>query len=521
MMRSLFSGISGLRNHQTRMDVIGNNIANVNTVGYKSSRVIFQDIFSQNIAAGMANTGAAGAGAGGQGGTNPIQVGLGISLASIDVIHTRSAFQRTDRPTDMMINGEGFFIVRGPDGDFFTRAGNFSIDDEGFLVTAQGFFVMGYSVQTEMGVVENGRDEVPGWPNTTELDRWISLAAGDPTATPPEPVTLPGTNIPATAVIPTQTIRVPAQAGPPPVPAVMEDTIIPAGFFNTGDIIPAGAFRVNGQAWPQNDLTVRAGDPPMPSRAMQLHEPLPMRRNPGINSLVRPMQAVPPTFGLIPTGDVDTTTLQPIRVLRPDMPLIPTPLGMETLDQMRWAQVMDTGTPPMPIPGQYELDFDLMARYALGEDDADGNRIPIPPEDDLIIPGGLSPMEFFFANNFDTGDLQLPNFGVANNGDVTVLSGGRNVVIAQIAVGMFANPAGLEVAGNNLYRQTASSGEVIVGQAGFDGAGSISGGGLEMSNVDMADQFTDMIVTQRGFQANSRIITVTDSMLEELVNLKR
>jgi flagellar hook protein FlgE len=214
------------------------------------------------------------------------------------------------------------------------------------------------------------------------------------------------------------------------------------------------------------------------------------------------MQAVPPRFGLVPTGDPDTTTLSPIRVLRPDMPLIPSPLGMEILDQLQWTPVLDTAG--YPIPGQFELDWEQMWTDA-GEPEL----------------GGVSIMEWFFAENFDVGDLQLPNFGVANNGDVTVLSGGRNVVIGQVAVAMFANPAGLEVAGNNLYRETASSGEVVVGQAGFDGAGAINGGGLEMSNVDMADQFTDMIVTQRGFQANSRIITVTDSMLEELVNLKR
>ena len=157
MMRSLYSGISGLRNHQTRMDVIGNNISNVNTTGYKTSRVIFQDIFSQNVSSGMANQGFIG-------GTNPLQIGLGIRLSSVDVMHTPAPFARTDNPTDMMINGDGYFIVRGPDGPFYTRAGNFYIDNEGYLVNAQGFYVCGYSYEVTTGVIDPGSPEIPADP---------------------------------------------------------------------------------------------------------------------------------------------------------------------------------------------------------------------------------------------------------------------------------------------------------------------------------------------------------------------
>ena len=141
MMRSLYSGISGLKNHQTRMDVIGNNVSNVNTTGFKCSRTIFQDIFSQTLSSGMANTLAQG----GSGGTNPMQVGLGIKLSSIDIMHTSAPFGRTDNPFDMMIENEGFFIVQDSTGGFFfTRVGNFGIDDQGYLVTSEGMFVMGF-----------------------------------------------------------------------------------------------------------------------------------------------------------------------------------------------------------------------------------------------------------------------------------------------------------------------------------------------------------------------------------------
>ena len=334
MMRSLYSGISGLRNHQTRMDVIGNNISNVNTVGYKTSRVIFQDIFSQNMAAGAANNLAIPVG-----GTNPIQIGLGIKLSSVDVLHTPSAFQRTDNATDMMIGGEGFFIVRGPDGDFYTRAGNFKIDDEGFLVTVDGYFVMGYSYDRD--------------------------AATDP------------------------------------LEVVSEE------------------------------LMDSSGNPFTPPRFRYWVE-------------IDPNAEIEPSVGL-----------QRIRVR------IPTD-GMT---------IGGDGPPPLP---------------------------DLPPD-----------------------FVELLNFSVAKDGSVEVLSNNRKLTIAKVAIAMFSNPGGLEKAGNSLYRETNSSGAVQVGLPYENGAGTVEGGGLEMSNVDLASEFTDMIVTQRGFQANSRIITVSDTMLEELVNLKR
>src|SRR5690554_3039239 len=122
MMRSMFSGVSGLRAHQLQMDVIGNNISNVNTVGYKSSRVTFQEVYSQTLKS------ATGPAAGGRGGSNPQQVGLGVAVGTIDVLHTRSGAQRTDKATDLSIEGDGFFVVSDGVSNFYTRAGNFDVD---------------------------------------------------------------------------------------------------------------------------------------------------------------------------------------------------------------------------------------------------------------------------------------------------------------------------------------------------------------------------------------------------------
>ena len=427
MMRSLYSGISGLRNHQTRMDVIGNNIANVNTAGYKTSRVIFQDIFSQNVSSGMANNNQP-VGGGGIGGTNPVQVGLGIRLSTVDVIHTRAAFQRTDRETDMMINGDGFFIVRGPDGDFFTRAGNFDIDNEGYLVNSLGFYVMGYTSELQMAVIDPGQEEI-------EARAQVDFAAG--------------------ATVPV-------------------GTVIPAGIFATGTALPAHLFGYNSP--PEGSIA----EAPWPEKAMRTR--IEFNAPAAFTSLAagsQPFRA--PTFGLVPVGqnpESDINGLSRIRVTSDVYYNIPAWEDLTADQQDAPIDMIGSGNP--------EADFD--------------------PD---------------FFNQFPQETVSLPGFAVSDNGDVSVILANRKVVIGRIAVAMFANPSGLEKGGNSLYRESASSGPAVITEAYLDGAGKIDGGGLEMSNVDLANEFTDMIVTQRGFQANSRIITVSDTMLEELVNLKR
>lgn len=155
MMRSLYSGVTGLKSHQTKMDVIGNNIANVNTVGFKSGRVMFQEVLNQTL-----KTASAPDAANSRGGTNPMQVGLGLSVGAIDTITTRGSFQRTENPTDVAIDGEGYFIVRVGENDEnkFTRAGNFGLDKEGNLVTANGLRVQGWQTfDKKTQVVDTGK----------------------------------------------------------------------------------------------------------------------------------------------------------------------------------------------------------------------------------------------------------------------------------------------------------------------------------------------------------------------------
>jgi flagellar hook protein FlgE len=290
MLRSLFAGISGLRVNQTALDVTGNNIANANTAGFKSSQIVFQDTLSQMLTGSTAP--AAGAG---RGGTNPMQVGLGVQVGGINTNFGQGSAQMTNRPTDLMIQGDGFFVVERNGGDLYTRAGAFNFDAAGNLVTVDG-------------------DKVKGW------------------------------------------------------------TVNNAG-------------------------------------------------------------AMP---------DPDTTDTAPFNITT--------------------------------AAGQFQATKGDLLSYNIGTD------------------GTVT--------------------GVFSNDD-------QPVALGRVAIANFVNPQGLEKAGDSLYRQTANSGAVDVGAAGTEGRGTLVGGAVEMSNVDLAQEFTNLIIAQRGFQASSRVITTSDQVLEELVNIKR
>lgn len=290
MLRSLFAGISGLRVNQTALDVTGNNIANANTAGFKSSQIVFQDTLSQML------TGASAPAATdpGRGGTNPMQIGLGVQVGGINTNFGQGSAQMTNRPTDLMIQGDGFFVVERNGGDLYTRAGAFNFDAAGNLVTVDG-------------------DKVKGW-------------------------------------------------------------------------------------------MVQAG-----------------------------------------------------------------------------------GTMPATTDGTNDEPFNINTAAA----------------------------------NADPGELL--SYGIGTDGTVTGVFSGNDqpVVLGRLALANFVNPQGLEKAGDSLYRATTNSGPVEIGPAGEGGRGTLMGGAVEMSNVDLAQEFTNLIIAQRGFQASSRVITTSDQVLEELVNIKR
>ena len=178
MLRSMFSAISGLRAHQTKLDVTGNNIANVNTVGFKASQTVFQDTLSQVIRAG-------GAAAQNRGGTNPAQVGLGVKVAAITTNWNQGATQSTGRATDFMIEGDGFFVTRAGNEQLYTRAGSFDFDSTGKLVTADGSILQGWMAQPDGTIIPTARSRTCRCPTARPWHRSPPRAARSPATCPP------------------------------------------------------------------------------------------------------------------------------------------------------------------------------------------------------------------------------------------------------------------------------------------------------------------------------------------------
>jgi len=483
MMRSLFAGVSGLKNHQTKMDVIGNNIANVNTVGFKKSRVTFQDMLSQTLRGSSSPTA-------NRAGTNPLQVGLGMTLASIDVIHTGGSPQSTGKNTDLSVEGEGFFLLGEGSNLYYTRAGNFDFDfNKTFYNTSNGMVVKGYLADSNGEIPKdatltdiNLASQVSSNPNpTTEIqyaknlgvitetveDVSFTNGSGDVT------YTLPVNDISEITVM-SSTGTVLASPGDfTYVPATGVVTILDAGTAVTGTYniiykhskieVPMMAYDSNGKTHQvmvtltkdfgvQNRWSVAAtvnDNPPLPGGAVT-----------GGTGKV--------TFKT--DGTFDASTVTPLAV-----------------------NLSSIGAANLTI----NLDLTKLTQYAA--------------ETTAIASG---------QDGYGPGDLT--GVAVDTSGTITgSFSNGQSRKLAQLALATFANPSGLMKVGNNLFQPTNNSGVADTGIPGLGGRGTIKPETLEMSNVDLSQEFVDMIITQRGFQANSRVITTSDQILEELVNLRR
>jgi flagellar hook protein FlgE len=395
MLRSLYAGISGLRSHQTMLDVTGNNIANVNTTAFKSSSTQFQDTLSQ------LTTGAAGP-QDGVGGTNPAQVGLGVLVAGISTNFAQGSTQATGRATNLMISGDGFFVTRLGNQTSYTRAGDFDFDAEGRLVSPDGSLVQGWGAVN--GVVTDG-----GLVGDIQLPlNAISPGAVTTAATV-------GGNVPSDVAVGTVLVR---------------DVEV---FDATGASRSlAITFTKSAAGW-----DVAASDPNNPAGAAT---------------------------------------------------------GAKAITFANGAQTSAAG--PLVVGG-ISVDLSKVSGFA-----------------------ALTTVAVTDKNGLDAGTLE--SYTLSKDGTlIGSFSNGQSQALGRVVLATFDNPGGLEKAGSSSYRATFNSGEATVGAPGSAGYGSLTSGALEMSNVDLSQEFTNLIVAQRGFQANARIITTSDEVLQELTNLKR
>jgi len=386
MLRSLYAGISGLRSHQTMLDVTGNNIANVNTTGFKASAVQFQDSLSQLVRNSTLPQRDAG-------GSNPAQVGLGVQVAGISTNFAQGSAQSTGVPTDLMIAGDGFFVVRSGAETRYTRNGGFTFDSSARLVTADGSLVQGWTAVN--GVIAPGQ------------------GLGD--------ITLPvGATLPATAT---------------------------------------------------TSASITGNLPSETAVGEQVVRDTPVYDAEGASSMLAL------TFTRTATG-WDVTD------------------GAGATTSLTFSNGAQTGGGSLVSKG-ISIDLSAVTGYA-----------------------DVDTMAFDTQNGEPAGTLL--SYALSDDGSlIGTFSNGKTQVLARVALATFVNPGGLEKTGSSQYVASVNSGQASIGTAGADGMGKIVSGALEMSNVDLSQEFTNLIVAQRGFQANARIITTSDEVLQELTNLKR
>jgi len=413
MIRSMSSALSGMRNSQTMLDVVGNNIANVSTVGFKSSTAVFSDVLTQTLQGASAPTATAG-------GSSAAQIGLGARLAGTMQSFTQGAIQSTGRNTDVAIQGDGFFVIDGPPGQMFTRGGALTLDANGNLTTAEGNLVQGW------------QGDVSGNVNTNADPGPVEIRVGDLLSPKQTSMVDLGGNLSAAAAIGDST------------------TLTLTGYDTQGNSTPINVkfTKTAANAW-----TASA------------------------------------TYGPTPTA----------------VTLTDAALTFDANGELTAPVDRDINIAGGQIPG-----FTGAISLALGGASSPGR---------LTQFAGATTAGIKNQDGGSAGTLQA--FTINQQGVITGnYSNGRSRTIGQLAIAVFTNPSGLERVGG-AWTKSPNSGEPEIGAPGSGGRGLLTWGTLEGSNVDLAEEFTRLIVAQRGFQGNARVITTADEVLQEVVNLKR
>jgi len=495
-MRSMYSGVAGLKTHQTKMDVIGNNIANVNTVGFKASSVTFSDVFYQTTSAASGpNT------LTGSAGINAKQIGLGSSVSAISKNITETGgSQTTNDPFHVMINGDAFFIVNSGGSNYFTKNGAFMVDANGTLCTATGATVQGWQVDPD-DKTKCKADAVSG----------LKIMSPENLYAPPEATTasyLSGnidkkdTQIAAGSsgkafqvsfydslgYSYTAKFSMTQTEESVDVYTVQLKDIVDVNnrsIFMTSTVEDDGTITYTQSEWGVAlEVGEGEGDPSAPGV------------DPDENGVIDLSTADGLSFNVIFDGE--TGYFKSLA----DAETTEAPEGEEILKTM----VLNIGgVTPDPFE-DIEIDFSQLTMFS----SSGSSTIESTMGDTSGNGKGKMSGNMTGVSVDSSGRI----YGSYDNGDLKLLG--------QIAVATFSNAAGLEAVGDSMFKETQNSGRFDgVGQDPTADGGSLSTGVLEMSNVDLSAQFTEMITTQRGFQANSRIITTSDTLLEELINLKR
>ncbi|AZR73872.1 hypothetical protein BBF96_11020 [Anoxybacter fermentans] len=615
MLRAMYAGVAGLRAHQVKLDVIGNNIANVNTVGYKSSRVTFKEMLTQTLRGASQPTA-------GRGGLNPMQVGLGVSLGSIDNDLSQGNLQSTGKMTDLAIQGNGFFVVSDGNRSYYTRAGSFTFDTDGNLVHAPtGYKVQGWMAD-ERGKMPNtspsnmttlSLGELNMAPTATSFIAYkgnldsdkeiadlsykpekitvtdlsgktanlyikLNKIAGDTTAdrgddrwqwtaytdisVKDETINVSGTGTPinlsastspdfdhivsGTVVVTDSTGTTIYSEGIDYIIDYDNGTIeiLSGGNISSGDTIlvdyihqdqvttgeialdATGAVLVN--TTPTFNLTLR--DTSGATRDVEIKAPQVGQENGGyfaVSDTVTDVSAstIDGTYGPVKTT---STTVYDSLGNKHTINLSFVKTGQNRWDWFATGPVDENGNPLSLSGNTGTIQFDAHGKI-MGE--STGGPITFQPADaeKVVINLDFSDVTQFAADDsvnvadvdgFEAGSLE--SFSIDATGTIIgYYSNGLNQPIAKLAIATFSNAAGLERVGDTVFMESKNSGMADIGLSGVGGKGMVSSGTLEMSNVDLADEFTEMITTQRGFQASSKIITTADQILQDLVNLKR
>jgi len=551
MPNSLLTGVSGLLAHQRMLDVVGHNIANMNTTAFKSQRILFADLLYETV------NPATGAGEGNQGGTNPNQIGGGVKAALTDRSWGQGALENTGGDFDFALNGPGFFTLNTDSGDQYTRAGAFSLDEQGFLVAPGGLHLKRFTSAGEPDGINPGF-QVPGdsriqIPLGASVEGVVSSAVkvtGNLNAkvSPPtaqslrsiQPYTVSDVNAVASDLL--------NSSDSASVPYVTGDQIVIEGFladgsgqvFTTFDVGPSSTFQdivneINASfpnanaSFEQGRIVVRAnetGSTPLgvtlrnastnadsnAGIALNTHqmkidvEGSPAGSNP---TLVTVYDVQGGAHELNLKFEKQSDDIWSMKVVMDESEGV---LLDDTIDNIVFndnGKFLGTGNPAIAIqlngiaiPQTITFDFgDAESTERLTHFTSDSS---LNASSDGSPPGVLTG-----AQVQSTGEIK----GVASNGKVFTL--------AQLAITSFDNTKGMVALGGNMYERSLNSGQPNVGQAGSGGRGSILGGQLESSNVDVGTEFTKLIVAQRGFSANARTITISSEVLEELTNIIR